>query len=466
MNDKQDFTVNFKARDQGVGTFMKQQVKDAGELEQKWKAIGKAAGSSGLGQVGESFGTAGKIGGFLGSGGMALGGLAVVGAIGKEFQQASIGIENAAQSLHKFDGRLKDSAAELVRAVPFLGDAIKGFDDLQVSMGNFLAAASEKSPAIKGMLDGINKVRGWIGLDRVKFQESIADIEAEAQLIEAQRLQTRAMRDKTLGIISGAAFAGPLDAAGKVRAQTDADLKAITAARQKGAISEDELSAARITLLKHQEDELIRIKQEAADKRIEIARKENEEVLKIRRETEGLQKEMMITAMERSGNTAGAAIERSRQKLKDDLIDIQTQIAGAMLSQGNWDLRGGKIGALLGRAGTLATMQGVEEQNINKQAIKSVDDQIRENALKVATIRDAQRQRDDELRVAAFQSQQGPRTSNMDGRGVTGFFNQSKSIEDAGRKTADNTKATVDELRKLPAAIAQQLFTSGGFISL
>lgn len=75
------------------------------------------------------------------------------------------------------------------------------------------------------------------------------------------------------------------------------------------------------------------------------------------------------------------------------------------------------------------------------------------------------REQEDASRIKAFETQQGPRTSNFDGRGQTGFFNQSKSIEDSGKKTADNTKSIADTMKTVSDNIGK-LFTSGALISL
>jgi hypothetical protein len=117
----------------------------------------------------------------------------------------------------------------------------------------------------------------------------------------------------------------------------------------------------------------------------------------------------------------------------------------------------------------LSVQQGIDERMINARAVSDVDRRFRENAMIVAMARSEQarlqREQEDAGRLTSFETQQRARTSTMDGRGVTGFFNQSKSIEDSGRKTADNTKATADAVKAVSSTL-DKLFTGGAFISL
>ena len=212
-----------------------------------------------------------------------------------------------------------------------------------------------------------------------------------------------------------------------------------------------------------------------ADRRIDPVNKEPEwpsidvtgwsidEVLKIQRETANMRRDVAISERERRGDTVGASIARSRAKLSDDIFEIGRQISERMVANVSFNLRDPKIGALLAQAGTLTRIQGIDEKNIQADAIKAIDERMKANAADILASRNAAVEQERERQIRAIESQRSPRTSTLDGRDITGYLNQSRQVDQFAKSTADNTKAMVDKLDKLPEAIFQRML-SGMFI--
>jgi len=165
-------------------------------------------------------------------------------------------------------------------------------------------------------------------------------------------------------------------------------------------------------------------------------------------------------------------IQRLRDRTKETIQDIQAQIEDVRNDPSFSPTgRAERIRALQGAIGTEQIGSDIRERAINARAGTEIERRIRDANEQIAAARmqqqTAAREREDAARIRGFETQQGARTSNFDGRGQTGFFNQSKSIEDFNRKTAENTKITADELKKLTQLIGQNALGSlTGGISL
>lgn len=90
---------------------------------------------------------------------------------------------------------------------------------------------------------------------------------------------------------------------------------------------------------------------------------------------------------------------------------------------------------------------------------RPIDERMKANAADILASRNATVEQERERQIRAIESQRSPSTSTLDGRDITGYLNQSRQVDQFAKSTADNTKAMVDKLDKLPEAIFQRMLS-------
>lgn len=475
-------TIALFGKDEGATKLLGDVDRRVDGLDNKLKTFGKITNIGAFRQFSDiaegfdkSLGALGKI-----ASAVAIGEVAgrTMKALGDGISAVVEGSESFTEALDKIGSK-----------IPVLGTFKTGFESLAVGIAKAEAAALGFDTAVAGRRGSIAaRSMSIFGLPSA-IGDAVGELSGEANataaskkldertklirdmitannrdLEESKRIARTAMNDRQR---IEAEAQDKLEAIEKRRYEWSVRNGGLTVEAQK-RFADDEITVRRdannkIVALIERGNEAIR---KAEEERAKIEREALEETLRIQRETTGLQSQFAIGLM---GDTPNGQIAASRQKLKDDLDEINRKIEEVRRTETNYDIRDARIAALRRQGETLSVQQGIDERMINARAVSDVDRRFRENAMIVAMARSEQarlqREQEDAGRLTSFETQQRARTSNMDGRGVTGFFNQSKSIEDSGRKTADNTKATADAVKAVSSTL-DKLFTGGAFISL
>ena len=377
-----------------------------------------------------------------GSGGGITRGIAVAGGTVAAIQAAGKIAEAWDAANQKLEeGKIKagEWTAEFAKGLPILGGVVKSAESLlmvvtgtasQLREVNREAAELDKKQAWQ---TATKKAAGELGAELGKLNQSdrqkvIAD--AKERLDKINKLREQAMANGTIGQLADGFKKGEAE----VIRKRESDLAEIEAKERE----------ARAKKLQDVEDRLEDNRKAVQQERtkIEIAslvergRLQAAAELQINSEANARRDELL---KKRAALNRQTGLSDSQRIALNNGIDAELQANEAARA------------AQLGSA--------------SRDALRRVDRGINENNAALFAAKQAQRERENQLRIAAINTQFGARTSFFDGRGQTGFFNQSKQIESSNVKIAENTKSTVDELKRLPAAIAQNVFGALGGIA-
>lgn len=483
-NVEKKLTLTLSGKDDGASATLEKVDRRVDGLDKKLKTIGKISGIGIFRELSDitegmdkGLGAIGKIGV----------GLAVVEGIGRGMRLVGDTLNEAIDKGEGFSATLDKIGSK----IPLLSSVKDGFESLTSGIAKAAAAAFGFDTAIAGRRGKLaGKAISIFGMPEalsgaVDELSGTADNTAEGAALDARTkiIRKQIEDNKKDQEESNRIARNGMSERKKIETDRDAELEKIMdrrrawAARNGGISAEqerqfanDELQLKADTNQKLAKLDLERDEQEAKALNDKL-KKQREYAKQLRDEARETQKIYANQDRSRAGligelmEGPRGEIQRLRDRTKETIQDIQAQIEDAKndpnLSGAGRDAR---IKALQGAIDTEQTNAGIREGVINKRGVRDIDKNINAMNAQLFAAQEEQRQRENAARIKSLETQQGARTSNFDARGQTGFFNQSKSIEDNGKKTAENTKITADELKKITQLIAQNAlgsFTGG-----
>jgi len=468
-------TLILGAKDDGATAQMDRMIGKGNDLERALKKIGKISGIGGFGGASD---VAEGFSGKLGILGRAAGGIAAVEGIGRGMKLVGDTLNEAIDKGEGFSVTLDKIGSK----IPLIGSVKNGFESLTSGIAKATAAAIGFDTATAGRRGKLaGKALSIFGMPEalsgaVDELSGTADNKAEGEALDARtKIIRKQIEDNKKDREESARIARQaMDDRERIETERTEKLDAIMERRRIWAVRNGGLSVEaekqfatdeqttraeadkKLADLVEHGNQLIK---KATDDRLKMLQDEQEETAKIFRGSERSRAGLVGELME----GPSGELERLRNRTKETIDDIKLQMQEAAKDPKltPW--------GYLNRITALSWSGLTEQNNSTARQTAIIDRSIKETTEQIAAARlaqqDAARQREDASRIRAFETQQGPRTSNFDGRGQTGFFNQSKSIEDSGKKTAENTKTIADTMKTVSDNIGK-LFTSGALLSL
>lgn len=412
---KKKITLILSGKDEGATDALGKVDRRVSSLEAKLKTLGKISGIGafrGLSDLAEgadsALGPVGKLGITL----------AAIEGSGRAMKAIGESLSMAAEGADGLAGALDKAAMK----IPVLGTMKDGFETLTEGIGKATAATLGFNVARSGRIGkGVGRAITGVGIlnaiDAVDNYGGVSAAQEKSNALDDRTKTIRSMidannRDRAE---SERIQRERLTETQKIEADRDAALEKIMDRRREWAARNAGLSKEAEERFAADEQA---IKTEASEKIQKIEKDRNESVQKILEERLKQDKEYQkARAEERQAIARQQAIDASKI---EDTIERNDRIQRAMQS----DIFNSQLAA-----------------------------------------QEERRQREEAGRATALGTQQGARTSTLDGRGITGYLTQSRQVDQFAKSTADNTKSTVDELKRLPAAIAQNVFGALGGIA-
>lgn len=425
-NVEKKITIALSGKDDGASATLDKVIGKGNDLERTFKKVGKISG----------------IGGFKVASDVAEGLSGELGAIGR-YAGITAGVAGSVLAVNKITAAVDGAVSKIQSG--------------EIAWGEFTNEIVKGLPLIgtiqKGLQDTAEIISG------VKF--AMRDAEAKAKQIDERKAVIDTNREYVFGIVREANKKA--DPAKAIREELDGELNYLKQILDAKFIDEERYQYARQFKIKEAEDAITKITMEANEERMKSYRLSQDIISKAEGQTSDLQFEMDQRRIRAAGRGVTADIQAIKRKADEDLKSIRDQINEAATNPNIEQGDAVRISrALQDRAGAVARDAEARSKDAIDAQYKITQDEVMSRRADAARIK---REQEDASRIKAFETQQGPRTSNFDGRGQTGFFNQSKSIEDSGKKTADNTKSIADTMKTVSDNIGK-LFTSGALISL
>lgn len=366
--------------------------------------------------------------------------------------------DKANQKIEAGEIKASEFTAELLKGLPIIGGITSKAESLLMVItgtAKALRDANKEAAELDKKINGQNADRkaidaltgGLTGLNDTDKQRIVRESNAKLKEIEDARK------------------AG--EASGVVNAGNERDVALKNAAAAVIRKRESDLAAI------EQRERETRAKQiESVDDRIEAGRIEIEDQrLQTRIATlreQGKEEEAAILAIQSEAIEKKKALDRERNKLigEGGLTDAQRIALNDSI-----DARKQGVDAEAGARirGTINDARREASEKLagaNEKARLEASEQLEREKEKA-------RREDEDRQSRSVATQLGDRTRIFDARGQTSFFNQSKMVtplEDAAKKTADNTKAAIDKLEKMISKFDRLIEAVGqssnaGFIS-
>jgi len=426
-NVEKKITIALSAKDDASPT-LDRVIGRGNDLERTFKKVGKISGIGGFKVASD---VAEGLSGELGTIGRVAGITAGVAGAAVAVNKIAIAADGAIAKLQSGEIAFEEFTNEFVKGIPLLGTIQKGLQDT--------------AEIISG----------------VKY--AMREAEAKAKEVDLRQ----AVIDKNRGYVFDIVRAAnkEADPAKAAREELDGELDYLKQILDAKFIDEERYQYARQFKIKKAEEEITRIQTEANDKRMMSFRKSQEIIDGAASDSADLRAGIEERRIRAAGHDVTADLADIKRKAEREIEDIRRKINEAATDPNISQTDAVRISrSLQDKAAQITADAEDRAKSTIDQRIKETNDAI--FARRADQERTA-REQEDARRIRSFETQQGARTSNFDGRGQTGFFNQSKSIEDFNKKTAENTKITADELKKLTQLIAQNALGSlTGGISL
>lgn len=339
------------------------------------------------------------------------------------------------------EGKIRSSevVGELAKALPVIGGAVQQAENLMMVLA---PQGSWLSP------------REW--LFGKSIVSSLRDANEEAARLD-KLIDAQAASRRNAGSLANQFASLNATGVGRIFFDSDERLGAIRAERKRaiaiGTINQVSaaLAKAEAEAIKKRESDLATIETQAREDRAKKVSETMRIFEKSRSASMGLIGDLM--------QGPDGDVRRLRDRTRNTVEELKRQIEEVTRNEPNRDIRDQRINALKGAIDTEQTTATLTERSMTSRARASAQEQM--DQLK--------KQQEEDLRerqMRSLESQRAARTSLFDARGQTGYFNQSRQVEDFTRKTADNTAKANDKLDKLITTMEQFIAAGGQLTSL
>ena len=477
---KKKITLLLSSKDEGASDGLDKVDRRVSNLENKLKTLGKISGVGlfrNLSDLAEgtdsALGTIGRVGTALA---VVEGASRSMKAIGDMLKEVADGNDGFSASLDKMGskipilGSFKDGFESLTEGLAKATAAAVGFDTVTAGRRGKLAGKAATIVGIPAALSG--------AADEIS---GTADAKEESKALDARTAKIRAMIDANKRDVdeSNRIQRAGLSDRQKIESDRDDALEKIMDRRREWAArnaglskeAEERFAADELQVKRDAYQKIIKLEQDRRDAEVKALN----DRLKIQRDYSDKLRDEQLSTLDLYKTSARSSagligdlvegprgeIERLKRRTKEAIEDIKSQIEAArndrnLTAQGRSD----RIAALRNAMIAEQLKSDISERSINAKAVRDIEMRMNANNADLFAVKEEQRERERQQRITALNTQLGERAGTLDGRGITGYLAQRRQVDEFSKRTADNTKITADEVKKLNQTLSNSIFTS------